>query len=128
MQVLSGEEKLPQWCNSVLAIRPKIHGFKPGQSHCFLRAIKISSIPSFGGEVKLEDPCHNILQHVRNHLLSMNRNTSQGHISSFPSPISPACYDASRIARKLWWMNQFSSVNIILPWFSMFMYHLRDKQ
>jgi hypothetical protein len=41
---------------SVLAIRPKVRRFKPGQGDGFLRAIKISSTPSFGGEVKLEAP------------------------------------------------------------------------
>jgi hypothetical protein len=36
---------------------------------------------------------------------------------------------AGRIARELWWMNQeFSSVDIIPPWFSMLTYHLRDNQ
>jgi hypothetical protein len=35
---------------------------------------------------------------------------------------------AGRIARELWWTNQFSSVNFIPPWFSMLMYHLADEQ
>jgi hypothetical protein len=48
---------------SVLAIRPKVHKFKPGQG--FLMAIKIHSMPSFGGAVKLEAPCHTILRHVK---------------------------------------------------------------
>jgi hypothetical protein len=38
----------------VLAIRPKVRGFKPGQGVGFLRAIKIRSTPSFGWEVKPE--------------------------------------------------------------------------
>jgi hypothetical protein len=32
---------------SVLAIGPKVRGFKPGRGYGFLRAIKILSTPSF---------------------------------------------------------------------------------
>jgi hypothetical protein len=39
---------------SVLAILPKVRGFKPGRNDGLLRAIKIRSTPSFGGEVKRE--------------------------------------------------------------------------
>jgi hypothetical protein len=46
---------------SVLATRPKGYEFEPGQDDGFLRAIKIHSTPSFGWEVKLEVPCHEIL-------------------------------------------------------------------
>jgi hypothetical protein len=53
---------------NVLVIRPKDHGFKPGQGDGFLRAIKYSSTPSFRGEVKLEAPCYKILRHVKSHL------------------------------------------------------------
>jgi hypothetical protein len=36
---------------------------------------------------------------------------------------------AGRIARELWWKNQeFSSFDIIPPWFAMFIYHLGDEQ
>jgi hypothetical protein len=45
---------------SVLDTGPKGHGFKPGRSDGFLRAIKIRSTPSFGWEVKPEVPCRNI--------------------------------------------------------------------
>jgi hypothetical protein len=48
---------------SVLAIGPKVYGFKPGRGDRFLTAIKIRSTPSFGGEVKPETPCRKILQH-----------------------------------------------------------------
>jgi hypothetical protein len=50
---------------SVLAIGVEVCFFKPGQGDGFLRAIGICSIYSFGGEVKPEDPCCKILQHVR---------------------------------------------------------------
>jgi hypothetical protein len=34
-----------------------------------------------------------------------------------------------RIARELWWMNQeFSSSDIILPWFSMLIFHLGNEE
>jgi hypothetical protein len=50
---------------SVLAIRLKICGFKPGLGNGFLRAIKSRTAPSFGGEVKPEAPCRKILWHVK---------------------------------------------------------------
>jgi hypothetical protein len=53
---------------SILAIRPKIRGFKPGRVDVFLRAIKFRSTHSSGGEVKPEVPCRNILRHVKYHL------------------------------------------------------------
>jgi hypothetical protein len=37
---------------SVLAIRPKVRGFKPGRGDGLLRTIKIRTTPSFGREVK----------------------------------------------------------------------------
>jgi hypothetical protein len=55
---------------SVLATRPKGHGFEPGQDDGFLRAIKIRSTPSVGWEVKLEVPCRKILWHVKDLLMS----------------------------------------------------------
>jgi hypothetical protein len=52
--------------------------------------------------------------------------------SSFPSPLPPALLlddSACRIFKELWWINQeFSSVDIIPPWFSMLIYHLGDEQ
>jgi hypothetical protein len=54
---------------SVLAIRPKGHGFEPGQDDGFLRAIKIRS-SSFGLEVKPEVPCRKTLRHVKELLKS----------------------------------------------------------
>jgi hypothetical protein len=52
---------------SVLAIGPKVHGFKPGRGNGFLTAIKIHSTPSFGGEVKMQAPCKN-LWYVKNYM------------------------------------------------------------
>jgi hypothetical protein len=51
---------------SVFAIRLKVRGFKHGQGNGFLRIIKIHSMPSFRGKVKLEAPCHKTLRHVKN--------------------------------------------------------------
>jgi hypothetical protein len=71
---------------SVLAIGPKVREFKPGRGDGSLRVIKICSMPSFRGEVKLGTPCHEFLQHVKDCLESMNKNTSQGqiHLSLYP--------------------------------------------
>jgi hypothetical protein len=57
----------------MLAIGHKVHGFKPSRGDRFLKAIKICSTPSLGGEVKPEAPCCKILWHKS--LASMNRNT-----------------------------------------------------
>jgi hypothetical protein len=45
--------------------KKKVCGFKPGWGDGFLRAIKVCSMPSFGGEVKPSTPCPQILQHVK---------------------------------------------------------------
>jgi hypothetical protein len=50
---------------SVLAIRPKIRGFKPGQSDEFIRTIKSAARLSSEGEVKLSAPCLKILRRVK---------------------------------------------------------------
>jgi hypothetical protein len=52
---------------SVLAVGPKVRGFKLGRRDVFLRAIKIRSTPSFGGELKPSAPCRKVLRYVRNH-------------------------------------------------------------
>jgi hypothetical protein len=50
---------------SVLAIGPKVHGFKPGHGRCIFKGDKILSMTSFGEEVKPSAACRNILRHVR---------------------------------------------------------------
>jgi hypothetical protein len=42
---------------------PRFAGLNPAEGDGFLRAIKIRSMPSFGGEVKPSAPCCNILRH-----------------------------------------------------------------
>jgi hypothetical protein len=51
--------------DSLLAIESKVRGFKPSRGDEFLSVIKIRSTPSFGGEVKPEVRCRNILRHVK---------------------------------------------------------------
>jgi hypothetical protein len=53
---------------SVLATGPKYRRFKPGRGNGFLRAIKISSTPSFGGEVKPQIPYRKSLRHFKDPL------------------------------------------------------------
>jgi hypothetical protein len=50
---------------SVLVIRPKIRGFKPGKDDGFLRALKFRHTTSFGWEIKLSVPCRKVLRHVK---------------------------------------------------------------
>jgi hypothetical protein len=75
---------------SVLAIGPKVRWFKPCRDVGFLRAIKVRSTPSFGGEVKPEAPCHNILRYVKNYLQVWTRILLKAKFS-FISPIPPVC-------------------------------------
>jgi hypothetical protein len=53
---------------SVLAIGPKVRGFKPGCGGEFSREIKILRLLSFRGAIKPEASCRKILRHVINHL------------------------------------------------------------
>jgi hypothetical protein len=50
----------------VLAIVPKVHGFKPGRGQWIFKNDKIRSTTSFGGEVKPSLSCRNILLHLYN--------------------------------------------------------------
>jgi hypothetical protein len=61
-------------------------GSNPAEAMDFLRMIKIHDMPSFGGEVQPMAPCCKILQLVRNHLGSLNRNTLHGQIHHFLGP------------------------------------------
>jgi hypothetical protein len=53
---------------SVLATGPKGRGFKPDRGDVFLRATKIRSTPSFGGESKPSAPCSQVLRQVKDRL------------------------------------------------------------
>jgi hypothetical protein len=50
---------------SVLATGPKVRGFKAGRGDGCLRAIKIRSTSSLGGEIKPEALCRKVLRHVK---------------------------------------------------------------
>jgi hypothetical protein len=108
---------------SVFVIGPKVCRFKPGSGDGFLTAIKICSTPSRGGEVKLEAPCHKILQHVKCHLRVWTKILHKAKIlirfahSSWLLPDD----SAGSFARELWWTNQeFSSNSVVIPpWLSM---------
>jgi hypothetical protein len=57
----------------------------------------------------------------------MNEDTSKAKFISFVKFLLDD--SAGRIARELWWTGQeFCPVDIIPPWFSMFIYHLWDEQ
>jgi hypothetical protein len=49
----------------MLAIGPKIRGFKPGRGNEFLRMTQIQSMPSFRADVNLLAPYRNTLQHLK---------------------------------------------------------------
>jgi hypothetical protein len=72
---------------SVLVIGPKVCWFIPGRGVEFLRAIKITSTPSFGEEVKPSALCHKILRHVKNHFEVWTKIFRKPN-SSFPLPSS----------------------------------------
>jgi hypothetical protein len=69
---------------SVLAIEPKVRGFKHGLCNGFLRTIQICRAPSFEGAVKPSTPCRKIL-YVREPCIVRLRYVSeiQGHF--FPT-------------------------------------------
>jgi hypothetical protein len=46
-------------------LNPRFTGSNLAQGYRLVRAIKICSMPSFGGEVKLSTQCHKILWHVK---------------------------------------------------------------
>jgi hypothetical protein len=76
---------------SMLAIGPKVCGFKPGWGDGFLRVIKIPSMPSFGGKVKQEALCHMILWNVKTTCRYEQKYFARPN-SSFPLHVPPVCY------------------------------------
>jgi hypothetical protein len=51
--------------NAVLAIGPKVRGFKPGRGDGFLKGDQICSTIFFGRKVKKSVSCRKILRHVK---------------------------------------------------------------
>jgi hypothetical protein len=93
----------------MVSVPAKVRGFKPCRRDGFLKMIKIRSTPSSGRKVKPEVPSRKILRPVPSALLLDD--------------------SACTIAREFWWTNQeFSSADIIPPWFSMLIYPLGDEQ
>jgi hypothetical protein len=105
---------------SVLTIRAKFRGFKPGWGDGILRATKIRSTSFFGGEIKPSSPCRKSLWHVKNHLQVWTKLLCKVKfiiILSRSSSLQPNDTTV-RIYGELWWTNQeFFSVDIISPWF-----------
>jgi hypothetical protein len=85
----------PQWCTGWRACHwtPRFTGSNPA---------------SFGREVILSFPCHNILQHAKHHFKVWTKILRRKN-SSFPSPSSS--WFATR--QLCCWTNQFSLLNII---------------
>jgi hypothetical protein len=74
----------------MLAIGPKVCGFKPGRCNGFLRAIKIRNTPFFGGEVKLGAPCRKIVWHVQNEISKCEKVASNAKFMFAKFPL--ICY------------------------------------
>jgi hypothetical protein len=86
---------------------PKVRGFNPGRDDGFLRAIKIRSTTSFGGEVKPSVPCRKILRHVK-HPCSMKEILRKQNSRAFIA-VSLSCFATKR----LYWLLPESSGGLI---------------
>jgi hypothetical protein len=64
--VSSSEVALGRLVINVLAIGPKVCGFKPGRERWLFKDDKVHSTTSLEGEVKPSVPCSKILRHVKN--------------------------------------------------------------
>jgi hypothetical protein len=96
----------------------------------FLRAIKVSSTASFGGQVKPSAPCRRFTACWSN--LRVWKRYFVGKIRTFPSP-SSSCF----ATRLLYWQDcrralvdesRVTSVDFIPPWLIILTYHLQDEQ
>jgi hypothetical protein len=93
-------------------------------------AIKICSIPFFRGEINQSSHVIRFCGMLKNPSKYEQRYLVRPNFL-FPVPVSSALLPddpPGRIARELWWMNQFTFVSIITLWFSMLIYHLGDEQ
>jgi hypothetical protein len=93
---------------SVLATGPKVCRFELSQGNGFLRATKICSTPSFGWEVKLEVPCHEILQHVKISWSPTWTERLNFHFLRPPPTCSRDVSDGWQETREYWWLPEIS--------------------
>jgi hypothetical protein len=104
---------------SVLAIGPKVRGFKPGRGDGLLRATKIHSTSSLGREIKPEAPWRKILRHAKITCKYEQKYLARQN-QSFHSPIPHACYQMFLLVglqeSSGGWVRSFP-VKIIPPWF-----------
>jgi hypothetical protein len=68
---------------------PRLTGSNPTKDGGFLRAIKISSTPSFVGEVKPSAPCRKIFTACYRTLRSMKENISSANFTAISPEVSP---------------------------------------
>jgi hypothetical protein len=90
-----------------LALGTRFAGSNLAKDNDFLRGIKIDSMPSFGGKVKLSVSCM-FLQHVKECCEYERDTCSVNFNGDFFAKFLLLCYMMSLlvIARELWWMNQ----------------------
>jgi hypothetical protein len=85
---------------TVLAIGPKVRGFKPGQDRWIFK--------DDGRELKPSAPCRKILWHVQDPL-RYDRDTDRQNSAAISIPVSPRfatrCLCCNQ-SRELWWMNR----------------------
>jgi hypothetical protein len=79
----------------------------PAEVNGLLKAIRIHSINSFGGKIKLSVPCRKISRHVKNPfgMAEILRRKLKGY---FSPNFSLLPYEVSLLvfAREFWWMNR----------------------
>jgi hypothetical protein len=86
----------------------RLAGSNPSENDVLLRAIKIRSTPSFGGEVKPSALCTKILRHVKDRLRH-DRDTDRQNSATTSRPVSLRfatrclCFNQSR---EVWWVNR----------------------
>jgi hypothetical protein len=91
-----------------LPFDPRFADSNTAEGNGFLRAIKILSTHSFGGEVKPLASCSKTSRHVKL-LFEVRKRYFVRPNAAFPSPVPPALLldeYAGRISRKVWWKNQ----------------------
>jgi hypothetical protein len=96
------------WHSSILALHWILFaGSNPAESDGSLRAIKIRSMTSFGGEEKPLAPCRKTLRHVKDPS-RYDRDTDRQNLAAIYRPLSPRfaarCSAASRVKNSGGWI------------------------